>query len=156
MTDIRLRLRDNQSVASIAKRYHTTQETIRRIRDGETYQDIPLPQIEAEYRIVTDLRELADIMLEGSVPDRNDGLDPIKDDNEVLFGEKVSWILKDTYGIWPNRHARMAYMLMRKAMNGDRTALFAIFSMSSYDSLVDRTIASTSQLSVLFSDKSQL
>ena len=156
VTDIRLRLRDNQSVASIAKRYHTTQETIRRIRDGETYQDIPLPQIEAEYRIVTDLRELADIMLEGSVPDRNDGLDPIKDDNEVLFGEKVSRILKDTYGIWPNRHARLAYMLMRKAMNGDRTALFAIFSMSSYDSLVDRTIASTSQLSVLFSDKSQL
>ena len=156
VTDIRLRLRDNQSVASIAKRYHTTQETIRRIRDGETYQDIPLPQIEAEYRIVTDLRELADIMLEGSVPDRNDGLDPIKDDNEVLFGEKVSRILKDTYGIWPNRHARLAYMLMRKAINGDRTALFAIFSMSSYDSLVDRTIASTSQLSVLFSDKSQL
>jgi hypothetical protein len=150
VTDIRLRLRDDQSIASIAKLYYTTQETIRRIRDGETYQDIPQPQIEAEYRIVTDLQELADIMLEGPMPDKNDGLDPIKDDNEVLFGEKVSRILKDTYGIWPNRHARLAYMLMRKAMNGDRTALFAIFSMSSYDSLVDRTFDSASQISVLY------
>ena len=152
VTGIRLRLRDDQSIASIAKLYYTTQETIRRIRDGETYQDIPQPQIEAEYRIVTDLRELADIMLEGPMPDKNDGLDPIRDDNEVLFGQKVSRILKDTYGIWPNRHARLAYMLMRKAANGDRTALFAIFSMSSYDSLVDRTINSASQISVLFSE----
>ncbi len=87
---------------------------------------------------------------------QDDGLDPIKDDNEVLFGEKVSRILKETYGIWPNRHARLAYMLMRKATNGDRTALFAIFSMSSYDNLVDRTIASASQLSVLFPDGSWL
>ena len=156
VTDIRLRLRDQQSIASIAKLYHTTQETIRRIRDGETYQDIPLPQIEAEYRIVTDLRELADMMLEGPVPEKDDGLDPVKDDNEVLFGEKVSRILKETYGIWPNRHARLAYMLMRKATNGDRTALFAIFAMSSYDNLVDRTIASASQLSVLFPDGSWL
>ncbi|MBP5168523.1 MAG: hypothetical protein ILP14_04880 [Oscillospiraceae bacterium] len=156
MTDIRLRLRDQQSVASIAKLYHTTQETIRRIRDGETYQDIPHPQIEAEYRIVTDLRELTDMMLEGPVPEKDDGLDPIKDDNEVLFGEKVSRILKETYGIWPNRHARLAYMLMRKATNGDKTALFAIFAMSSYDNLVDRTIASASQLSVLFPDASRL
>ena len=150
VTDIRLRLRDEQSIASIAKLYHTTQETIRRIRDGEIYQDIPQPQIEAEYRIVTDLRELADIMLEGPMPDKNDGLDPIKDDNEVLFGEKVSRILKDTYGIWPHRHARLAYMLMRKAINGDRTALFAIFSMSSYDGLADRTIDTYSRISVLF------
>lgn len=151
VTDIRLRLRDEQSIASIAKLYHTTQETIRRIRDGESYQDIPQPQIEAEYKIVTDLRELADIMLEGPMPDKNDGLDPIKDDNEVLFGEKVSRILKDIYGIWPHRHARLAYMLMRKAMNGDRTALFAIFSMSSYDGMVDRTIDSNSGISALFS-----
>ena len=96
------------------------------------------------------------MMLEGPVPEKDDGLDPVKDDNEVLFGEKVSRILKETYGIWPNRHARLAYMLMRKATNGDRTALFAIFAMSSYDNLIDRTIASASQLSVLFPDGSWL
>ena len=149
VTDIRIRLMGNQSLASIAKMHHTTRETIRRIRDGETYQDIPLPKKEAEYAIITDMRELADRMLEGPMPDEKDGFSPENDENEVLFGEKVSRILKDTYGIWPERHARLAYVLMRKAFAGDKTALFSLFSMSSYDSLVDRTIASSSQLSLL-------
>ena len=150
VTDIRIRLMEKQSLASIAKLHHTTRETVRRIRDGETYQDIPLPKKEAEYAIITDMRELADRMLEGPMPNENDGFSPEEDENEVLFGEKVSRILKETYGLWPERHARLAYVLMRKAQAGDKTALFALFSYSSYDSLVDRTIASSSQLSVLF------
>ena len=149
VTEIRVRLENGQSVASVAKMFHTTQETVRRIRDDEIYLDIPKPQKEAEYRNLTDMKELADIMLKGPLPEENDGFNPLKDENEVLYGEKAGRVLKDVYGIWPNRHARLAYVLMRRALAGDRTALFALFAMSSYDSLVDQAFRSTSQISLI-------
>ena len=144
VTDIRLRLIGGQSVASIAKLYNRTQETIRKIRDHESYEDIPQPQPVAKFRITDDMKKLADIMLQGPRPDEEDSFSFTEDDIQALTGEKVDEILIKKYGLYPTYHARVVYLMMRKALAGDHTMLFALFSISSYDSFIPQTVAESS------------
>ena len=59
------------------------------------------------------------------------------------IGEKIDPILIRKYGIYPTYHARIVYLMMQRALDGDHTMLFALFSLSSYDNLVPQLIDET-------------
>ena len=143
VTMIRLEILQGNSIASIAKRRGLAQETVRKIRDLESYQDIPWPEKQAEYPIIHDMKRLADIMLQGPMPEKEDGFAYTEGDIQALTGEKIDPILIRKYGIYPTYHARIVYLMMQRALDGDHTMLFALFSLSSYDNLVPQLIDET-------------
>ena len=143
VTMIRLEILQGYSIASIAKRRGLAQETVRKIRDRESYQDIPWPEKQAEYPIIHDMKRLADIMLQGPMPEKEDGFAYTEGDIQALTGEKIDPILIRKYGIYPTYHARIVYLMMQRALDGDHTMLFALFSLSSYDNLVPQLIDET-------------
>ena len=143
VTMIRLEILQGNSIASIAKRRGLAQETVRKIRDRESYQDIPWPEKQAEYPIIHDMKRLADIMLQGPMPEKEDGFAYTEGDIQALTGEKIDPILIRKYGIYPTYHARIVYLMMQRALDGDHTMLFALFSLSSYDNLVPQLIDET-------------
>ena len=149
VTTIRILLLSGQSVSSLAKNYGVSQETIRKIRDREIYQDVPWPERIAEYRDIRDMKELADIMLDGPLPEQDDGLFFERDDIRILTGEQIDGILMEQYGLFPNALARAAYVMMRRALAGDRPLLFTLFALSSYEDLVPQLIRRYSQLMLM-------
>ena len=58
----------------------------------------------------------------------------------------IDSILLEKYGIYPTYHARLVYLMMRRALAGDRTMLFALFSISSYDELVPQILYTSSKV----------
>ena len=142
---IRLELLQGKSIASIAKEHRLAQETVRRISTHESHTEIPWPEELARYDIVDDMKQLADRMLQGPLPEEEDGFSFTEEDIQALTGEKVDEILMKNYGLFPTYHARLVYLMMRRALSGDRTMLFALFSVSSYDALVPQILFSTSK-----------
>ena len=54
------------------------------------------------------------------------------------------------YALYPNLHARLAYVMLRKALAGDHAMLFALFAVSSkYAEYVPRLILQDSQVSLV-------
>ena len=51
----------------------------------------------------------------------------------------------DRYQLFPNALARSAYVMLRRALAGDRPMLFTILALSSYDDLVPQLIRQYSQ-----------
>ena len=92
------------------------------------------------------LKKLADLMLQGPMPEEDDGFDFTEEDIQALTGEKIDSILLEKYGIYPTYHARLVYLMMRRALAGDRTMLFALFSISSYDELVPQILYTSSKV----------
>ena len=142
---IRLELLGGRSIASIAREHHLAQETVRKINEHVSYNDIPWPEELARYEAINDLKKLADLMLQGPMPEEDDGFDFTEEDIQALTGEKIDSILLEKYGIYPTYHARLVYLMMRRALAGDRTMLFALFSISSYDELVPQILYTSSK-----------
>ena len=142
---IRLELLGGRSIASIAKEHDLAQETVRKINLRESYNDIPWPEELARYEALNDMKQLADLMLQGPMPEEDDGFIFTVEDIQALTGEKVDRILMEKYGLYPTYHARLVYLMMRRALAGDRTMLFALFSVSSYDELVPQILAENSK-----------
>ena len=111
-----------------------------------SYNDIPWPEELARYEAINDLKKLADLMLQGPMPEEDDGFDFTEEDIQALTGEKIDSILLEKYGIYPTYHARLVYLMMRRALAGDRTMLFALFSISSYDELVPQILYTSSKV----------
>ena len=145
LTMIRLKLLQGQSVASVAKEHHLAQESVRRIREHESYSDIPWPEERARYDLLNDMKKLADLILLGPMPEEEDGFTFSENDIRPLTGEGIDEILIRKYGLFPTYHARLVYLMMRRALAGDRTMLFALFSISSYDGLVPQILAAHSE-----------
>ena len=143
---IRLELLGGRSIASIAREHHLAQETVRKINEHVSYNDIPWPEELARYEAINDLKKLADLMLQGPMPEEDDGFDFTEEDIQALTGEKIDSILLEKYGIYPTYHARLVYLMMRRALAGDRTMLFALFSISSYDELVPQILYTSSKV----------
>ena len=141
---IRLLLLGGNSVSSIAKNYGVTGETIRKIRDGESYQELPWPEKKGEYRIIKNMKKLAEIMLDGPMPDPDDGIVFEKDDIRILTGEGIDRILTERYGLFPNIPARSAYAMMRRALAGDWPILFALLSSAGRDEAVAELVRTQS------------
>ena len=150
ITEIRLCILSNHSDKSLARRYGVTSTTIRNIREGKTYQEIPWPQAVAEYLDTIDMKKLADRMLSGPMPDLQDGFDCSDADLAVLTGNQVDEILLKVYSLYPNLHSRLAYVMLRKALSGDHTMLFALFAVSSYAEYIPQLILRCSQASLVF------
>ena len=133
-------------VAELARRYGVAQETIRRIRDGESYTDVPQPVKTGEYHLVEDnMQYLADRMLTGPLPE-DDGFDAFdRADGEALYAPCVEQALKEKYAILPSHQARLAYVMMRRAMGGDLEMALLLFEMSSYAAMVRKIIGRESQ-----------
>ena len=77
------------------------------------------------------------------MPEKEDGFAYTEGDIQALTGEKIDPILIRKYGIYPTYHARIVYLMMQRALDGDHTMLFALFSLSSYDNLVPQLIDET-------------
>lgn len=133
-------------VAELARRYGVAQETIRRIRDGESYTDVPQPVKTGEYHLVEDnMQYLADRMLTGPLPE-DDGFDAFDRENgEALYAPCVEQALREKYALLPSHQARLAYVMMRRAMGGDLEMALLLFEMSSYAAMVREIIGRESQ-----------
>lgn len=142
---IRLELLGGRSIASIAREHNLAQESVRKINLHESYNDIPWPEELARYDALNDMKQLADRMLTGPMPEEEDGFSFTEEDIQALTGEKVDEILIRKYRLFPTYHARLVYLMMRRALAGDRTMLFALFSISSYDELVPQILYTASK-----------
>ena len=149
VTDIRLCILSGMSDHAIGKRHGITPTTVARIRKNETYQDIPWPKAVAEYQDVLDMKTLADRMLEGPIPDVDDGFPLEKGELLILTGEAIDDRLREDYALYPNLHSRLAYVLLRKALAGDAVSLFTLFSVSSYSETIPQLIARESYAAML-------
>ena len=114
ITDIRVRLLNRESLHSVAKRYGISNSMVRDIRDGKAYSDIPWPKENARYRVMEDMTELVNMLLDRPLP--MDG-----DEEQVLMRY---------YGVFPTTQAVYALKMVRRAMAGDRELGVFLFSMS--------------------------
>lgn len=128
VTDIRIRLLVNESVASIAEKYGVTTSTILNIRDNVTYQDIPWPVELMRLHQTDDMTQLAMLML--SLP-----LDPDKEEYTAL---------KEDYAILPDWRSVMMLRLIKRALAGDREIALVLLAMAGYGEGIDRIIAEES------------
>ena len=53
-------------------------------------------------------------------------------------------ILLNTYGLYPNLHSRLAYVMLRKALAGDAVMLYTLYAVSSDPSVLPKLIAGES------------
>ena len=154
VTGIRIRL-ENESISSLAKRYAVSPDVIRRIRDGETYTDIPWPEKVAVFQKVTDdLQYLADIMLTGPLPDADDGFDKLDEKSaETILSEAVEKALIQKYKLLPTHQSRLLYVMMRRALKGDAEMTLMLFELSSYKDAVMNIIDDASQITAVMREK---
>ena len=154
VTGIRIRL-ENESISSLAKRYAVSPDVIRRIRDGETYTDIPWPEKVAVFQKVTDdLQYLADIMLTGPLPDADDGFDMLDEKSaETILSEAVEKALIQKYKLLPTHQSRLLYVMMRRALKGDAEMTLMLFELSSYRDAVMNIIDDASQITAVMREK---
>ena len=111
---IRVWLKEGYAVTTIAENYGVGRQTIRDIRDGKSYKDIPEPELIASYRAIDDIHELADIMLCADAPI---GTEP----EETLINE---------YGLYPTRNAMIIFRLFLRALNGNAEDALLLFAIS--------------------------
>ena len=128
---------------------------IRRIRDGETYTDIPWPEKVAVFQKVTDdLQYLADIMLTGPLPDADDGFDKLDEKSaETILSEAVEKALIQKYKLLPTHQSRLLYVMMRRALKGDAEMTLMLFELSSYRDAVMNIIDDASQITAVMREK---
>lgn len=144
VTEIRLAVLSGISDPIIAKQHHISAATVRQIRRGRSYRDVPPPKRVAEYPDLLDMQKLSDCMLKGPMPDLEDGFPLEKVSLLILTGEIVDETLLNTYGLYPNLHSRLAYVMLRKALAGDAVMLYTLYAVSSDPSVLPKLIAGES------------
>ena len=134
VTQLRLMLLQGQPLQKIAEAFHTNVGTIRRIRDGETYRDVPWPEKLAELRLITDARRLADLFLSEPFPTE---------------AEEDRSALTTAYGLYPTRPALLLFRLLKRAIAGSAEDALLFYAISSHNAEVDRILQEESQLSLI-------
>lgn len=139
VSDIRIRLLSHESLSSIAKLYGVSPEVIRRIRDRESYSDLPWPEPVAEYHLVSSLQTLADMMLLGPMPSlREEEFSLLCSSSpDALYHPLVTSALSEQYSLLPNLPSRLVYLLLCRALSGDSPSTLLLFSLSSYRTVLD-------------------
>ena len=130
ITDIRIRLLQDESVRSIAKAYGVDMRAISYIRDNVTYQDIPWPVEVMRLHRTDDMIKLAMLML--SLP-----LNPEKPEHTALV---------EDYAIAPDWRSVTMLRLLKRAAAGDREIAMLLLAMAGYGEGIDRAIAEESQI----------
>ncbi len=130
VTDIRIRLLENEAAYSIAKSYDVKPETINAIRDNLSYQDIPWPVEVMRLHRTDDMIKLAMLML--SLP-----LNPDKPEYTALV---------EDYAIAPDWQSVTMLRLLKRAAAGDREIAMLLLAMAGYGEGIDRAIAEESQI----------
>ena len=130
VTDIRIRLLQNEAIHAIAKRYGVCRKTIDAIRDNVTYQDIPWPEEVMRLHRTDNMIKLAMLML--SLP-----LNPEKDEYKALV---------EDYLIAPDWRSVMMLRLVKRALAGDMEIAMVLMAMAGYGAEIDQTIAEESQI----------
>ncbi len=124
VTDIRIRLLQEQSVNSIAKLYHTAPATIRQIRDRETYQDIPWPEEVARYYQPGNSLVVLQLLL--ALP--------------MSENESEETALKEDYQLVPDWRSVLILRTVRRALEGDTELATALMYLAGYGDEIDRWI----------------
>ncbi len=127
---IRIRLMTGESAQSVAKDVGVSPGVIRRIRDGETYADIPWPEEIGRWYGSRDMVSLVNLML--TMP-----MDPEKEELQAL---------REDYHLIPDRHSVLAYRMVRRALDGDAALAMLLLSMSVYDDDLDKIFLENSVL----------
>ena len=153
LSDIRIRLLSQESLSSIAKLYAVSPEVIRRIRDRESYSDIPWPEPVAEYHLVSSLHTLADMMLLGPMPSLTEAerSSLCSSSPDALYLPVVTSALSEQYSLLPNLPSRLVYLLLCRALSGDSLSTLLLFSLSSYQSVLDSAFSEASLASLVLS-----
>ena len=130
VTDIRIRLLENEAVQAIARRYGAGETTIINIRDNVTYQDIPWPEEIMRLHRTDNMMKLAMLML--SLP-----LNPEKAEHTALV---------EDYLIAPDWRSFMMLRLIKRALAGDMEIAMVLMAMAGYGGEIDQAIAEESQI----------
>ena len=130
VTDIRIRLLENEAVQAIARRYGAGETTIINIRDNVTYQDIPWPEEIMRLHRTDNMIKLAMLML--SLP-----LNPEKAEHTALV---------EDYLIAPDWRSVMMLRLIKRALAGDMEIAMVLMAMAGYGGEIDQAIAEESQI----------
>ena len=128
VTDIRIRLLQNESVSSIARKYGVSNHAVMNIRDNVSYQDIPWPEEIMRLHRTDDMIVLAMLML--SLP-----LNPEKDEHTALV---------EDYLIAPDWRSVMMLRLVKRALAGDMEIAMVLMAMAGHGAEIDQAIAEES------------
>ena len=133
VTALRLALLEGKAVSVVAEEFGVSFNTVARIRDGETYRDIPSPEKIGELTLMRDMHHLADLLLSSPAPSE-------VDDRLVLLNE---------YHLFPTYEAYLCLRLLRRALVGDAESSFFLFALSSYDEELYNAVGEGSFLSCI-------
>lgn len=130
VTVLRLALLEGRAVTAVAEEFGLSNNTVARIRDGETYRDIPAPEKIGELTVMRDLHHIADRMLSSSAPTE-------EEDRLALLNE---------YALYPTYEAYLCLRILRRALAGDRESICLLYALSSYDEEFYRAVEETAYL----------
>lgn len=135
---IRIALLEGESVRSIARRAGVSESTVRAIREGETYQDLPWPTEIARYQQKRDLRDLARTLLEAPMSREEDGRKALTAD----------------YRLVPDAVALLMLKTVRRALAGDAELAMLLLLLGGYEEEVQKAFLEESVLlKTLFTDR---
>ena len=133
---IRRRIRAGESDLSIARSLGASSSTIKSIRIGKTYKDIPWPVEERKPLHPDNLQDMTFILLKYPMSRKEDEY-------------KALW---EDYHMIPSPLAMMVLRLVRRALAGDRDLALMLLVLGGYDSLVAQIFMEESViLNTLFS-----
>ena len=136
LEQIRRRIQAGESDHSIARSYGVNNTTVKSIRNGKTYADIPWPEKKQEPLHPDNLHDMAFILLQYPMSKE-------KDEYKALW--------KD-YHMIPSPLAMMLLRLVRRARAGDRDLALMLLVLGGYEKMVPRIFMEESSiLSTLFS-----
>lgn len=130
VTALRLALLEGKAVSVVAEEFGVSFNTVARIRDGETYKDIPSPEKLGELTLMRDMHHLADFFLTSPAPSA-------EADRQVLLNE---------YGLFPTYEAYLCLRILRRALADDWESICLLYALSSYDEEFYNSVAESSYL----------
>ncbi|MBQ3373941.1 MAG: hypothetical protein IJG40_12520 [Oscillospiraceae bacterium] len=113
----------------IAKRFGISLSSVRAIRDGLTYREIPWPQEEARLFLTHDMPAVIRILLE-----------------EPMSEKEEYHALTEDYHLVPNVGTVLALKMVRKAMEGERDLALLLLLTAGYGDWVQQLIREESVL----------
>ena len=133
---IRKRIQSGESDLSIARSVGASSSTIKSIRIGNTYKDIPWPEEERKPLHPDNLQDMTFILLKYPMSKKEDEYSALWEDYHMI----------------PSPLAMMLLRLVRRALAGDRDLALMLLVLGGYDSLVAQIFMEESViLNTLFS-----
>ena len=126
---VRIALTEGESVPVIAKRFGISPSSVRAIRDGLTYREIPWPSEKARLFLTHDMPTIVRILLENPMSEKE--------------GYRA---LTEDYHLVPNVGTVLALRMIRKAMEGERDLALLLLLTAGYGDWVQQLIRDESIL----------